>query len=135
MLPEEVQGSRALEQVREFVRAEVQPAVEVEVVAVSRLGRYSEDIQGSRRIRVEFASAVQAQAVLRAAFHLKAFNLSRRAGGDKPIGLDPFLTQTGLAIKRIAKLKGLFDAERAKGTPKVFFRGCKLFANGQELKS
>ena len=132
LLPEEVQGSRALEQVRDFVREEVQPAIEVEVVAVSRMGRYSEDIQGSRRIRVEFASAMQAQAVLRAAFHLKAFNLSRRASQGKPVGLDPFLTQTELSIKR--KLKGLFDAERAKGTSKVFWRGCRLFANGQELK-
>lgn len=132
LLPEEVQGSRVLEQVRDFVRAEVQPSIEVEVVSVSRMGRYSEDIQGSRRIKVEFASAVQAQAVLRAAFHLKAFNVIRKQGGTKPVGLDPFLTQAELAIKR--KLKGLFDAERAKGTPKVFWRRCKLFANGQELK-
>ena len=48
------------------------------------------------------------------------------------VGVDPFLTQTELAAKR--KLKGLFDSERAKGTPKVFWRGCRLFANGQELK-
>ena len=93
------------------------------------LGRYSEDI---KRIRAEFASAVQAQAVLRAAFYLKAFNLSRKGGGERPVGLDLFNTQTELAAKR--KLKGLFDSERAKGTPKVFWRGCKLFANGQELK-
>ena len=132
LLPEEVQGSEVLEQVREFIREEVQPAIEVEVVSVSRMGRYSEDVQGSRRIKVEFATAVQAQAVLRAAFHLKAFNISRKKEGDRPVGLDPFLTQAELAIKR--KLKGVFDSERAKGTPKVFWRGCRLFANGQELK-
>ena len=74
----------------------------------------------------------QAQAVLRAAFYLKAFFRNMKEGGAKTVGLDPFLSQSELAIKR--KLKGLFDSERAKGTPKVFWRGCKLFANGQELR-
>ena len=57
---------------------------------------------------------VQAQAVLGAAFHLEAFNQKWKEGGDKTVGLETFLSQSGLAIKR--KLKGLFDSERAKGT-------------------
>ena len=132
LVPEGVSGSQALEQVREFISSEVQPTIEVEVVAVSRMGRYSEDMLSSRRIKVEFASAVQAQAMLRAAFNLKAFNLSKKKAGERPVGIDPFLTAKELAIK--GRLKGLFDSERAKGTPKVFWRGCRLFANGQELK-
>ena len=99
---------------------------------MSRMGRYSEDMLSSRRIKVEFASAVQAQAVLRAAVNLKAFNISKKKAGERPVGIDPFLTAKELAIK--GRLKGLFDSERAKGTPKVFWRGCRLFANGQELK-
>ena len=73
---------------------------------------------------------VQAAAVLRAAFHLKAYNLSRKREGKQPVGFNPFLTNEEVAIKH--KLKSKFDAERAKGTPKVFFGGCCLFANGQE---
>ena len=54
----------------------------------------------------------QAQAVLRAAFYLKAFFRNMKEGGAKTVGLDPFLSQAELAIKR--KLKGLRDSERAK---------------------
>ena len=61
---------KALDQVTEFIKAEVRPAVQVKAVSVSRMGPYSEQMQGSRRLRVELASEVQASAVLRAAFHL-----------------------------------------------------------------
>ena len=98
---------------------------------MSRKGRYSEQMQGSRRLRVELASEVQASAVLRAAFHLKTYNQSRKRERKPPVGLDPFLPGEEVVIK--SKLKSKFDAERAKGTPKVFFRGCRLFANGQEV--
>ena len=53
---------------RDCVLSKVQPAIEVRVLAVSRMGRYSATIQGSCRLNVEFALLAQAQAVLRAAF-------------------------------------------------------------------
>ena len=59
--------------------------------------------------------------------------LSRRVGEDKPVGLDPFLTQTELAIKR--RLKGLFNYEQAKNTPNVFWRGCRLLPIGKSSSS
>ena len=74
---------------------------------------------------------MQAAAVLRAAFHLKAFNEKLKRSNKQPIGLDPFLSKEEVAVK--LRLKGRFDSERAKGTPKVFFRGCHLFVNGREV--
>ena len=49
----------------------------------------------------------------------------------KPVGLDPFLSQEEVALK--LRLKSRCDAERAKGTPKVYFRGCHLYVNGREV--
>ena len=97
------------------------------------MGRFSEAVQGSRRLRVEFASQVQASAVLRAAFHLKAFNLKLKSSGKQAVGLDPFLSKEEVAVK--LKLKSRFEAERAKGTPKVYFRGCHLFGRYAALNS
>ena len=76
--------------VQEFVRSEVQPSVEVQVVSVSRMGAYSEQRQGSHKLRVEFASNVQARAVLRATFHLKTYNQTRKAEGHRVVGLETF---------------------------------------------
>ena len=92
---EGVVGSRALEQVREFISSEVQPTIKVEVVAVSRMGRYSEDMLSSCRIKVEFATTVRAQAVLRAAFNLKAFNISKKKAGERPVGITCSLEMSG----------------------------------------
>ena len=47
------------------------------------------------------------------------------------MGLDSFLSTDEVAVKY--ELKSRFDAERAKGTPMLFVRGCHLFANGREL--
>ena len=52
--------------------------------------------------------------------------------GKHTVGIDPFLTKEELEMKR--KLKGRFDQERAKGTSKVFWRGCRLFVSGLEVK-
>ena len=68
--------------------------------------------------------------MLRAAFHLKAFNLKLKSSGKQPVGLDPFLSKEEVAIKM--RLKSKFEAERAKGA-KVYFRGCHLFVNGREV--
>ena len=75
---------------------------------------------------------MQAQVVLRAAALFDAHNQRQKQKGSRTVGLDPFLTGEELVIK--CKLKGLFDSERAKGTPEVFWKGCRLFANGNELK-
>ena len=131
LVSEGVNGQQAAEQVAEFIRSEVQPALPVDVVSVARMGRFSEQMQGSRRLKVEFASEVQASAVLRAAFHLKAFNQKLKKSGKQPVGLDPFLSKEEVALK--LRLKSRFDAERAKGTPKVYFRGCHLFVSGREV--
>ena len=42
---------------------------------------FSETVQGSRRRKVEFASEVQAAAILKAAHHLKSANLSQKSAG------------------------------------------------------
>lgn len=131
LVPESVRGDAVMERVTEFIETEVRPAIKVEVVSVSRLGRFVEDRQGSRRIRVEFASQVQAAAVLRAAFHLKSFNQSRKRERKQSVGLDPFLSKEELSYK--LQLDEKFRAEKKKGTPRVYFRRCRLFANGVEL--
>ena len=53
-------GATALKQVTSFIQSEVQPAVECEVVSVSRMGNFSEQMQGHSRLRVEFAIEGQA---------------------------------------------------------------------------
>ena len=130
LVPEGVSKAAAAENVQEFVNTEVQPAIAAEVVSVSRMGAYSDQIQGDRRIRVEFAAAAQAQAVLRAAFYLKAYNQQRKSDGHRGVGIDPFLTKEEAQIKR--QLKGRYDQERA---PKTFWKGCRLFVKGLEVKS
>ena len=132
LVPEGVGDEDALKEASKFIKTEVRPAVEVEVVSVSRMGKFSEAVQGSRRLKVEFATASQASAVLRAAYHLKTYNLGQKSAGKGSVGIDPFLTKEEVGIKH--KLKQRFDQERARGTPKVFFRGCHLFVNGREVK-
>ena len=69
--------------------------------------------------------------MLRAAIHLKAFNQKLKRSGKLPVGLDPFLSKEEVALK--LRLKSRLDAEQAKGTPKVYFRGCHLFVSGREV--
>ena len=52
LVPEGVSGQQAAEQVAEFVKSQVQPALPVDVVSVARMGRFSEQMQGSRRLKV-----------------------------------------------------------------------------------
>ena len=75
-MPEGVTGVEALQQAREFIRAEVEPDFEIEAASISSYGRMrpnfysSETVQGSCRLKF-VASEVKASAVMKLAYHLK----------------------------------------------------------------
>ena len=64
LIAEGVSAADAAETVQAFLMKQVQPRVQIEVVSVSRMGSFSAQGEGDRRLRVDFASEVQAQAVL-----------------------------------------------------------------------
>ena len=55
-----------------FLEEQVCPAIATGVITITRMGRYSDQVEGDCRMKVDFNTGAQAQAALRAAFQLKA---------------------------------------------------------------
>ena len=123
-------GKGLRDHVQDFLTEKVDPDRAVTVLEVSRLGRFVED-RGDRRVKVTLGSPAEAEAVMRAARKLKTLNAERKAAGQRPVGLDQFLSAEDQAIK--TSLRPKWEAARKRGAPKTFWRGCHLFVEGQEV--
>lgn len=130
LVDEEKQGSVLLDHVQSFLDAQVNPAVRITVQAVERMGRFEEG-KGARRVKVVLGSAAEAQAVLRAARNLKDYNAERKAEGNRAVGIDHFLSQEELKTKR--QLWPKWQEARGRQAPKTYWKGARLFVEGQEV--
>lgn len=131
LVKEGTEGQELVAQVSNFITSHINPACEVNVVGVDRLGRLDEGKEGHRRVKVTLGSAAEAAAVLRAARNLKSFNSERKQQGDRPVGVDQFLSREEQEKKQ--QLWGKWVEARKQQTPKTFWKGCRLFVEGTEV--
>ncbi|KAK9796235.1 hypothetical protein WJX73_004861 [Symbiochloris irregularis] len=74
-------------------------------------------------------SAAETAAILRAARNLKGFNSERKEQGERPVGVDQFLSREQQLLKQ--QLRDRWVASRRAKTPRTYWRGCQLFIDGK----
>ena len=132
LVDEDKTGHGLLASVQEFLTEEVDPAANIHVQEVQRMGKFEEG-KGHRRIRVVLGSTSEAEAVLRAARNLKSFNQQRKDTGKRAVGIDPFLSKEELGKKQ--KLWPAWQEARKRRAPKTYWKGACLFVEGQEVQA
>ena len=131
LIKEGSSGRELVATAQDFLTTQVDPARAIHVEEVHRLGRFEEN-KGDRRVKVVLRSPAEADAVLRAARNLRSYNTQRKEDGQRPVGIDRFLSTEEMAIKKA--LMGKWKAARDSNLAKVFWRGCKLYVEGKEVQ-
>lgn len=130
LVDESTEGQQLVDTVQNFLVKEVNPAKAIKVSEVQRMG-HQEEGRSPRRLKVILSSAAEAEAVIRAAKNLKAFNAARKQQGQTAVGLDPFLSKEDLKQKQALMHKWL---EARKAGTRPYWRGCRLFVGGKEVQ-